>query len=249
MKIALLVPSRERLTNKRTLIESVRDTAEDLGRVRLYLGTDTDDPCREETYAFKDEFPFVTIVDIMAQPSFPGLGYLWNVCAANSSEEIISMIGDDMAFRTKGWDARILEQFSPSKCPADNIKMVHCNDLKRKEKLAVNLFIHRDYMKHTGYFMREEFKINWIDLWLHQIYSSIGRRTYLPDVVIEHLHWSLGKMPVDSVVKNLKRDCHVSESSKTWEALYQERLAEASMLGRLIGVTPDFKKITRGRRR
>jgi hypothetical protein len=32
--------------------------------------------------------------------------------------------------------------------------------------LAVNLFCHRKYVDILGYFMREEFLINWVDQWL-----------------------------------------------------------------------------------
>jgi hypothetical protein len=36
------------------------------------------------------------------------------------------MIGDDMVFKTPGWDTMLLEEFN--NMPKDQIQAVHCND-------------------------------------------------------------------------------------------------------------------------
>ncbi len=43
-KIAILVPSRERMNNRLTLLFSILTTADNLDNVKLYYGVDKDDP-------------------------------------------------------------------------------------------------------------------------------------------------------------------------------------------------------------
>jgi hypothetical protein len=243
MKIALLVPSRERISFKRDLANSILNTVSDINNVNLYFGIDDDDPTKEEAIKLTKEFSFIKIIEIHNNGKFEGLGKLWNICANNTKEEIIAMIGDDMVFLTKGWDVKILEEFNKENCPSDNIKMVYCYDGRHGEKIAVNSFIHRKYVDITGYFMREEFKCDFIDLWLQQVFSALGRIKYRKDIHIEHRHWSFGKMPVDNVVRNLRGNNYPAISKKLWIETRDERIREVEKIAKIIGVTVDLNKI------
>lgn len=242
MKIALLVPSRERISFKRDLADSVLKTVNDINNVNLYFGIDDDDPTKEEAIKLSKEYEFVKIIEIHNNGRFDGLGKLWNICANNTDEEIIAMIGDDMVFMTKDWDIKILEEFE-NNCFSDNIKMVYCYDGRHGEKIAVNSFIHRRYVDITGYFMREEFKCDFIDLWLQQVFSSLGRIKYRKDIHIEHRHWSFGKMRVDNVAKNLRGNNYPAISQKIWKESRDKRIEEAEKIAKIIGVNVDLNKI------
>jgi hypothetical protein len=56
MKIALLIPSRERIAKKKELINSVLSTVSDINNVKIYFGIDLDDPTRDEVIRFKKLF-------------------------------------------------------------------------------------------------------------------------------------------------------------------------------------------------
>ena len=124
------------------------------------------------------------------------------------------MIGDDMVLKTKDRDLHILEEFING--PADYIKAVHCNDDCHGAKLAVNLFCHRKYAEIMGGFMREEFKINWVDQWLHQMFSAFNRLTYRGDIMIEHRHWVLGKNVHDKTAERMATADVNKISDKLW---------------------------------
>ena len=47
MKIAILVPTRERMNNRLTLLFSILTTADNLNNIKIYYGVDTDDPTLE----------------------------------------------------------------------------------------------------------------------------------------------------------------------------------------------------------
>ncbi len=243
MKIALLVPSRERIDFKRDLAKSVLDTVDNINNVNLYFGIDDDDPTKNEAIQISQQYPFVKIVEIHNGGRFDGLGKLWNICARATTEEIMAMIGDDMVFVTKGWDTQVLEEFNGNNCPKDNIKMVYCYDGRHGRAIAVNAFVHRSYMNLTGYFMREEFKVDFIDLWLQQIFSAIGRIKYRGDIHIEHKHWSFGKSSRDNVANHLRGNNYPAVSQSLWVSLKGERIKEAEMIAKYLGVKPDLSRI------
>jgi hypothetical protein len=241
MKIAILVPSRERMNKRLTLITSIITSVSDINNVNIYFGVDKDDPTRDMIYKVAAAIPCVKIVDIDNDGKFIGLGKMWNICVDNSTEEIISMIGDDMVFLTPGWDEMIIEEFKSM--PPDQIKAVHCNDLCHGSGLAVNLFCHRTYAKVMGKFMREEFKVNWIDRWLHQLFSAFNRLTYRGDIIIEHRHWILGKDKKDRTADRMAAVDIDKASDRLWYELVNERINDVKKLSTYLKKQPDWTKV------
>lgn len=242
MKIAILVPSRERMNRRLTLLSSIITSVSDINNVTIYFGVDMDDPTRDMVYKISKAMPCVKIVDIDNKGEFIGLGKMWNICTQNSTEEIISMIGDDMVFKTPNWDIEIIKEFTEN-CPEDKIKAVHCNDDCHGAKLAVNLFCHRKLVDVTGRFMREEFKINWVDQWLHQLFNAFGRLKYRGDIMIEHRHWVLGKDSKDRVADRMAVADVNKISDKLWYDLVQERIDDVKMISKYLNTQPDWSVV------
>ena len=242
MKIAILVPSRERMNRRLTLLTSIITTVSDINNVNIYFGVDMDDPTRDMIYKVASAIPCVKIVDIDNNGEFIGLGKMWNICTDNSTEEIISMIGDDMVFRTPNWDLEVIKEFTEN-CPEDKIKAIHCNDDCHGAKLAVNLFCHRKYAEVLGRFMREEFKINWVDQWMHQVFSAFGRLTYRGDIMIEHRHWVLGKDKRDSTAERMAVADVNKISDKLWFDLVDERIKDVKTLAAYLKQEPDWSVV------
>ena len=242
MKIAILVPSRERMNRRLTMLMSILTSVKDINNVNVYIGVDEDDPTKDKIKKIAAAIPCVKIVNIKNEGKFIGLGKMWNLCVAESNEEIISMIGDDMVFLTPNWDEMLIEEFK--KAPPDKIHGVHCNDGYHGEKLAVNFFCLRKYAElMEGKFMREEFKINWIDQWLHQLFKSMGRLNYRGDIMIEHRHWVLGKDKRDTVADRMATADKDKISDKLWFDLTNERIKDVWKLEDYTGVKADWSKV------
>ena len=239
----MLIPSRERLNLKLTLISSIITSVDDINNVNLYFGIDDDDPTRDMAYKIADAIPFVHIVPIHNDGKFIGLGRMWNELARHCDDEIFGYLGDDMIFKTLGWDTQILEEFNEKNLPADKIKAVHCYDGVRNGELAVNAFMHRKYMDVVGYFIREEFLINWSDQWLHQMFNSFGRLKYRRDIHIHHNHWVFGGRKRDKVADRMLSDNHDRDSDAMWHNLGKERIEEAKKLAAHIGIEPNWSLI------
>ena len=235
------MPARERLNLNLTLISSIITTVKDINNVVLYMGIDDDDPTRDIQKKISDAIPFVKFIPIHNDGKFIGLGKMWNTLARCCDEEIFGYIGNDMVFRTPDWDEKIINKFK-NDCPKDNIMLYHCDDGYHKQKLCVNAFVHRKYMEVVGYFIREEFKINWSDQWLYQIFKSFNRVEYIPDILIEHNHWVFGKRKKDSTADRML-SADRGYSDKLWRTLGPERDKEACVLSKYLGINPDYTKI------
>ena len=241
MKIAILVPSRERMNKRLTLLFSILTTVKDINNINVYYGVDEDDPTLETIEKISKAIPCVKVIKIKNEGNFLGLGKLWNILTNETTEEVISMIGDDMVFKIPNWDEEIIKEFQD--IPEDKIKAIHCNDDCHKAKLAVNLFCHRKYAEVMGQFMREEFKINWVDQWLHQVFSAFGRLKYRDDIMIEHRHWVLGKSNHDTTAVRMAQADVNKVSDKLWYELVDERIKDVEKLGKYLKMEPDWSKV------
>ena len=246
-KIDLLVPTRERLNLQLTLISSIITTAKNINNINLYFGVDQDDKYRDITIKMSKAISFVHVIDIDNQGKFIGLGKIWNQLAKHSDQNILGYIGDDMIFKTPNWDEAILKEFDPENCPKDNIKLVHCNDGHRNGIMTVNAFVHRKYYETLGYFVKEDFLINWSDHYMMQLFQAFDRITYKPDILIEHNHWVFFKRPIDDTGKRMqisdKTPDGKSISDALWDKLGPDRDKDALKLAKVIGIEPDWSKI------
>ena len=191
MKIAILVPTRERMNNRLTLLFSILTTVNDINNVSIYYGVDKDDPTLDTIKKVAAAIPALKIIEIDNEGKFVGLGILWNKLVKASNEEYVDIL---------------------------------------------------------GYFMREEFLINWVDQWLHQTFSAFGRLKYRNDIMIEHRHWVFGKTPRDGTAERMNNANGGKEvvSDKLWHDLVDERISDVKKLGEYLKMEPDWNKVDTG---
>lgn len=246
MKVSILVPSRERLNLKLTLISSIITSAENINDIEIVFGIDDDDPTKFVVEKIARAIPCVKIVNIQNNGKFIGINKIWNILAANTQSEIFGYIGDDMIFQTPEWDKMIKEEFNELNCPKDNIKLVHCYDGHRtQDEISVNAFIHRKYYEVMGYFCREEFLINWSDQWMYQTFKAFNRVKYRPDIHIQHNHWVYGARKKDKVADRMLSDNHDRISDKLWHDLASTRIKDVEKLSKYLNLEPDWTKVDR----
>jgi len=241
MKIALLVPSRERINLKLTLISSIITTVNNIDNISLYFGVDEDDPTKDIVYKIAEAIPFVKIIPIQNNGKFIGINKIWNILADNCKLiDILGYIGDDMIFRTPNWDKKIIEEFSSEKCPSDKIKLVHCNDGYHGKNLSVNAFVHRKYYEVMGYLTRPEFLVNWSDRWMYQTFKAFDRIKYINDILIEHNHWVFGRREKDNTATRMGNADQNGISDKLWYTLAPERVKDIKKLGKYLNIEPNW---------
>jgi len=243
-KISLLVPSRERLNLKLTLISSIITSVKDINNIELIFGIDEDDPTRDIVYKIANAIPFVKIVNIQNEGKFIGINKIWNLLYPHAEGDILGYIGDDMVFKTPDWDEEILEEFNENNLPQDKIKLVHCYDGFRKhDEICVNAFVHKKYTDILGYLCREEFLINWSDQWMYQTFKAFNRVKHRPDIHIQHNHWVFGKRSRDDVANRMLSDGKDKISDEMWYNLVDERISDVKKLSKYLQVSPDWDKV------
>lgn len=186
----VLVPSRTRPDNIRRLIEAWSET----GAVAdLRVLVDSDDPSLDEYRAIRG-------------PSFYSLnvgprqriGPLLNAFAPMVADffDVVGFMGDDHVPRTPGWDARIAEASSPW-------SVVYGNDLFQGERIPTAVFMGSALIRELGYFNPPGCQHLFLDnAWKHYG-EALGTLAYLPDVVIEHVHYMAGKSTEDALYREV----------------------------------------------
>lgn len=189
--INMMVPTRGRVLNGRLpkFVSSALSLAADPSRIFFTFVIDPGDN-ESSRYATRLARSRAQVDIIVSDWEQPHLAKSWNAAFERTSFTdpgiLASMVGDDMAWETPGYDARILDAMNERGGRA----IVYCDDgFVQHEKLCVNMFVARDLVTATGRpFMCERFRANIID----SIWMDVGRRCgllcYLPDVILRHEH-------------------------------------------------------------
>lgn len=106
-----------------------------------------------------------------------------------SSSSIVGFIGDDNRFRTDGWDIAVTDVLARG-------GFAHCNDLHRHD-IPTHVFTTAAILRSLGYFGLRGCRHLYLDSAWKVLGESANCITYLPDVVIEHLHPFAGKGQMD----------------------------------------------------
>lgn len=171
-------------------VSSIRQTSTE--EVEILVWVDDDDIPSIE---LAKKLPIRYII----QPRNRSLSKMLNGLAEIATGDILSLGNDDFIYRTPGWDVMIENAYAA--CP-DKILMVHGTDGGvHCGNFAVIPFISRRWMEITGRFCPPYFPGHLVDTWLNEIANALGRRRYLPNVLIEHMHHSLGKSQFDQTYK------------------------------------------------
>jgi hypothetical protein len=204
---------------------SALETAADPDNLELVVRFDEDDPALERYGAL--HMPKVTAI---AGPHIV-LSEYWNEAHRYAKGPIFMHCGDDIVFRTEGWDSNILAVFEDY---PDGIVFVHGNDLYQTSGLGTHGFIHKNWVDAVGYFVPPYFSSDWNDVWLTEVADMIGRHVYLTDVITEHMHWAANKGEVDQThLERMAR--HQQDNVDTlYGALKHQREADAAKLRKVM---------------
>jgi hypothetical protein len=159
------------------MVDAIERTAfESHMNVEIYAGLDEDD---EQNY----DLPLG--VRCLIRPR-QRLAAWTNELAAQAladGAEILAFFGDDHRPRTAGWDDLVLDAFETM-----GGGLVYGRDGLQDERLPTAPFWSADVIRALGWFYPPTLTHLYADDYWLALANDLGRRTYLPDVYIEHLH-------------------------------------------------------------
>lgn len=222
--ISVLLPTRGRPNNVERLLRSIEDTTTTDVDVIVYV--DNDDPTRERTVEHVFNFGG-RVVD----GSRVVLSEMWNRCYEHATTDVVMQCGDDIVFRTSGWDELVLTEFE--RYP-DRIAFVHGDDGFQHDKIGTHGFLHRNWVDIVGYFVPPYFSSDYNDLWLTEVADALGRRVYLPTVYTEHMHPVVGKGPLDQTHRERMERHRQDDVDGLYRRLAPERATDVAKLREAI---------------
>lgn len=177
MSVLVIVPTRKRPEQVKRFIESFEATTDN---AELLFVTDGDD----ESYKEFDWHGFGNAVLTPRGSVVEKLNFAAKEMA--DSYDHLMHLGDDCVFVTEHWDTLLVNALDN----AGGSGWVY-PDNKRRHDVPECWLVSTDIVKSTGWFLNPIFKHYYVD----NCTADIGRRTsllhYVPEVVIEHRHYSV----------------------------------------------------------
>jgi hypothetical protein len=123
----------------------------------------------------------------------PGMTDALNAATAEMWDqyEVMGFVGDDHRFRTSGWDSQFtsfLRQSGPG--------LAYGNDLVRDD-IPTQIFGSSAIWKALGWMANPLCRHLYLDNTWRVIGDSVERLFYFPDVIVEHMHPTVGKAEWD----------------------------------------------------
>lgn len=143
----------------------------------------------------------------------------------------LAFLGDDHRPRRadRPWDERFRE------CLSGGPGIVYGNDLLQGEKMATAVAMTSDIVKTLGFFAPPILTHLCLDLVWMEWGKAMQRITYLPDVIIEHLHPAAQKAEMDSGYEECNSPEQVASDSNAYHTYMQgEFQSDADKLRALV---------------
>ena len=229
MKIALTFPTCNRANKVKRLIESFYGQYDQSRfQISMWMGLDSTEHQLQKYLQLKEEFPQVNIHYITLPQPWEGLGVAFNyiikqTLSEDKSIEVVSMFGDDMFF--EGTAQKVfeeIEQFFNTKTGHDKLGCISFNcGNHRPNQIAINGFVHRNWIECFDMFIPPAFFGDYSDNWLTDIASHINRYRYVTDIPVRHVHGtSMGTEFDQRVAIKIKYD---QSRGDAWRVYHDEQ--------------------------
>jgi len=181
--LLVAVPSRGRPASVARLHDAMRDTC--TADTQLAVGLDDDDEHR---------YPRITGVEYDVRAGLRRVTAWTNALAVPRAGgyRAVICLGDDNLPRTPGWDARILAAL-------EDVPFAFGNDLYPRVpgSMTCHIAMRSSVVRTLGYTNVPSISHMYCDVAWYAWGTACGL-AYLDDVIIEHLHYSVGRSPSDA---------------------------------------------------
>lgn len=226
--ISIILSTRGRPTFMERLWKSVYETATNKKDLEICFYIDLDDSISQFQFD-QMKRKYGSQIKAKIGPRII-MSQMTNEAASIAEGEYLQMAGDDVVFRTNGWDEIVLEAFKEFD---DKILFVYGNDLYQPTSFGTHGCVHKNWQEAVGYIAAPYFSADFADTWLNDISAAIGRKRFLP-YITEHLHVSAGKAPMDQTYSDNFARTHRDNNSQLYFQLESKRREDIQKLQQYI---------------
>lgn len=187
-RIAILIPTRERLNDFELFAKSWRLTTTGLSTV--IVAVDDDDPTYDQ---IRHKYPEFVFEHGSRRPPLDWLNFL--AVKYCNSYDYVGFMEDDCTFNTLNWETIFLSKLDT----LGPNGIVYGEDNVNHERLVGLPFMNSSIVKRLGYMSPPEIKYLWADNFWKDIGDRLGGLHYFPNVLIEHRHYSRNKRGRDHI--------------------------------------------------
>lgn len=215
--LVVIVPSRGRPHTVAEMAEAFKQTC--TADTDLVFALDNSDECRADYVGALRELPGLSfwqhtannhsMVEALNRAAMC-------VAAGGLKPSVIAFMGDDHRPRTKGWDRAYLDAL------AARPGIVYGNDLIQGAKLPTQCAMSTSVVRALGHMAPPVLTHLYVDNYWRDLGNAAGCLTYLPDVVVEHVHPVAGKAPVDEGYRRVNSPQMYQQDAQAYQAYMAE---------------------------
>lgn len=225
--ISIIAPTRKRPQNVTRLVESIEDTVSSIHNVELLVYIDDDDD--ESIPALQQAAEHINVNAVQGNQLVGS--QMYNELAKLAKGDILMFAADDVVFKTPVWDKIVERKFNEYE---DRILFVYGEDGFQKGRIGTHGFVHRFWWELLGYLLPPKLASAYTDEWVTEVADRVGRKCYLPDLLVEHMHPAVGKAPNDETYQ--KRLEVPGDLAAYYKSLEPERVRDAETLRRFMNI-------------
>jgi hypothetical protein len=214
--LVVIVPSRGRPEAARELALAFTDT---VATARLVFAVDADDPTRFSYAEALNSYPWTTV---HLAPSPSTMVKTLNVTAGLFANEAyaIGFMGDDHRPRTRKWDKLYVEALREL-----GTGIVYGDDLLQGERIPTQVAMTADIVRALGHMAPPTLTHLYVDNYWRDLGEAAGCLSYLPDVVVEHMHPIAGKADWDEGHKRVNAQAMYQRDAEAYGRYVTEHFA------------------------
>ncbi len=185
----------------------------------LAVCLDEDDPCKRDYVTMLDAYPSDKVITIGGR--WRSLCDWTNFVAVKAVDRfnIIGQTDDDRFPRTPGWDLAVADAMKP-------LGVVYCNDLHQGDAVAGGAFFDAEIIRRLGYMVPPTIQHLYMDNYMKALGEALGTLTYLPDVIIEHMHPDAGKADMDDGYRQVNSRDGYRDGKRAFQSYINHRLEQ-----------------------
>lgn len=213
--ITVIVPSRGRPESALQLITSVVDTRR-VSSTTVVLAIDATDPTLGLYQEVANIYPNVSRIEVVKGGwMVAALNEAATRVTANSAITAIGFLGDDHRPRTPGWDASYLSALKEL-----GAGIVYGDDLLQHDFVPTQCAMSASIIRELGWMAHPSLKHMYVDTLWRDMANVAGKLRYLPDVIVEHMHYLNGKATEDEGYRRVNDKQVFDDDERAFHALH-----------------------------